>query len=280
VELADYGIDVTFKTNLDTALAKLVNYPDDQEFLGAEMNLREIKDADGEKLRVGIRNMMTKVENVFKPGKGNWFRFDTRDLSKLIDNELADCGFRVVRMANVFLTELTPKGVTAASIAELENKAKEFKKSLNKFDDAMRERISAAHHRVDLANDLYDLIVEMFNDGKDYWSTRDISKYKNYVIYDTPNGTPELSGKTGTANGRLLDKVTMQPIAGSMVSIEFIDNPVVVAADGKWQCANVPIECNTVFGMAPGHKLLKKTIKINEDENTQLDILMETGGSV
>jgi hypothetical protein len=277
-ELGTYGVDAAYKLNLETKLTEFSDFPDDEELLGAAVDLREIKDTNADNLRVAIRTMMTKVEKVFPINSGKWIRFGVKSLSQMDDHALGRCGPRVARMCNKFLADLTPKGVTAALITELETLSDKFNDSWDEFTDAELERISTTHQRIGLANSIYAIIVEVFDFGKDYWSTRDISKYKGYVIYNTPSGQPELSGDTGTASGTMKDKVTSQICAGGMVSLEFIDNPVMVdPTTGKWQCGNVPIECNTMFGIAPGHKLNKITIKINKNVDNNFDILMEPG---
>jgi hypothetical protein len=278
IELGAYGVDAAYKTNLETKLTEFSEFPDDQELLGAVVDLREIKDTNADSLRVAIRTMMTKVEKVFPPNSGKWIRFGTKALSQMDDHLLGRCGPRVARMCTKYLAILTPKGVTAALITELEDLSDKFNKSWDEFKDAELERISVTHERIGLANTIYGIITELFDFGKDYWSTRDISKYKAYVIYNTPSGQPELSGDVGTASGTAKDKITLQPVPNGMVSLEFVDNPVSVdPATGKWQRDNVPVECNSVFCMATGHKLFKGSIKINKDVDNNLDILMEPG---
>ena len=52
----------------------------------------------------------------------------------------------------------------------------------------MKERDIATTQRIKLGNLLYDKIVKVYAAGRDYWVTRDESKYNDYVIYgsDTP----------------------------------------------------------------------------------------------
>jgi len=277
-ELGGYGINDDFKDTLTTKLADLRAYPTDEELLGAEVNLREVKDATAKDTRILIRDMMSRVVNVFPVNSGNWMLFGTKGLDDVTDKDLSRVGARVARVATTFFAKLSPKGVTVDMITALNAKSINLYTDVDNHHDAELARSCAATIRVDTANELYNMIIEMFGYGKTYWSTRDYSKYKGYVIYNTPSGKPELSGDTGSISGTVKDKITLQPIPGAMISIEFIDNPVAAdPATGIYHCENVPVESDTVFCMAPGHKLLKDSIKISKDNDLTFDILMEPG---
>jgi hypothetical protein len=189
--LEGYGINETFKEAVETKIQELRSIGADCEYEGEAMNFCEIKDKNADDLRVLIRTVMSRVENVFKPGSGKWKRFDTKGLSHMNDHLLARCGFRVVRMCNVYLTQLAPKGITPALLTELHDLSTKFYNSWDEFHDAELNRICVTTERLTLGNELYDLITEMFGYGKDYWSTRNYAKYKAYIIYDTPSGKPD-----------------------------------------------------------------------------------------
>lgn len=186
--LEAYGINAAFKLNVETKLQELRNFPSDNELFGASIDLCEVKDKTAEELRVAIRTIMSRVENVFKKGSGQWKRFGTKGLSQMNDNLLSRCGFRVGRMCNIYLAKLASKGVTPALLNELQILSTTFYNNIDEFQDAELERVCVTTERRKLANDLYDLIVEMFDYGKDYWSTRNDAKYKAYIIYNTPSG--------------------------------------------------------------------------------------------
>lgn len=277
-ELEGYGINDIFNSKLTAKLVDLRAYPTDEELLGAEVHLREVKDDFAKDTRIQIREIMSRVVNVYPVNSGNWMLFGSKGMDEISDKDLSRVAARVARVSTTFLADLTPKGVTALMISHLDDTAVLLHNAVDDHHDAELARSCAATVRVEMANEMYEMIVEMFGYGKNYWSTRDYSKYKGYVIYNTPSGQPELSGDTGTASGTMKDKLTSQICAGGMVSLEFIDNPVMVdPTTGKWQCGNVPIECNTMFGIAPGHKLNKITIKIIKNVDNNFDILMEPG---
>jgi hypothetical protein len=277
VELATYGVDDTFKTNLATQTQALKDCPSDEEYKGNVKDLTEKKDLSADAVKVAIREIMARVINVFPVGSGKWLRFHTEGLNEMDDPNLIKCGFRVVRMSTLFAAQLLPKGVTPEMIQNLEDLTTTYDDDYDAQQDAMLERRSATRDRVLLANGLYRLIVELFGYGKNYWVTRNSAKYKDYIIYNTPSGNPELSGKVGSIHGTALDSVTSQPCSNTKITLEFFNETFSTDADGNIQINNVPIESTQIWVVADEHKTYYATMQINENQVTTLNILLIAG---
>lgn len=277
VVLADYGIDEDFKDEVETTLEDLRDFQTDEEALGYEMDFREKKDKNADNLRVFVRSFMVRVEDVYPINSGIWFRFGTRGLSQLDDHYLGKVGPRVARMATLYLATLADTGITQLMITALETLSTKFNESLDAFHDAELLRLSLTHQRVEKANKLYALIVKMFNYGKDYWLTRDESKYKAYVIYNTPSGQPELSGEVGSVSGKLLDAITLLVPSNGLISLEHVANPIGTDAQGNFTCANVPIECTKAWASAANHINCVNSLEVITGENTVLNIMIQPG---
>ena len=276
-ELANYGIDDTYMDSFNDTLTAARNFPSDAEYVGAMKDMGETKDFDAQNLRIAIRSMMSRVVNVFPVNSGKWARFNTKGLDDMTDNELSICGHRVARMAQLFITQLASKGVTTALITELHTLSTKLSESVDKHHDAELERTAATNDRIMLANKLYAMIVEIFGYGKDYWSSRNYAKYKAYVIYNTHDSKPHLSGKVGTASGTMLDAQSNEPTTNPKINLEFIDAAIVPNAEGNWEIADVPIECSQYWAEADAHPLIHGEITIQENQNTELNILIEPG---
>ena len=154
---------------------------------------------------------------------------------------------------------------------------KNFDDCLDEQQYAIRKRRATTIDRINLGNNLYGIIIELFSYGKDYWITRNYARYKDYLIYNTPTGKPELSGQVGSVHGTMVDSVTMQPPANGLVMLEGIDDPIEVDEDGNWECEKVPVEFTKIWGSADAHKLFSGTIQIVPNDDIDYDILMEPG---
>jgi hypothetical protein len=197
-ELLSYGVDAAFVTAIEDTTQQLKDFQTDEELEANAMGFNEDKTRLADFVKVGIRTMMIKVKQVFKEESGNWIRFGTKGMNEMEDLKLIKCGFRVVRMSNYFFSQLSPKGVTQAMIDALETDVKNYDKAYDDQQDAKLLRKCVTQERLLLANGLYALITELFDYGKDYWSTRNAARYKEYVIYDTPPRKKKADKKAAT----------------------------------------------------------------------------------
>jgi hypothetical protein len=276
-ELATYGVDDAFKTNLSTKTQDLKDCPSDEEYEGNVKDLTETKDASADVVKVAIREIMSRVVNVFPVGSGKWLRFHTVGLNEMDDSNLVKCGFRVVRMSVLFAAQLLPKGVTPEMVQNLNDITKKLDDDFDAQQDAKFERRSATRDRILLANGLYHIIVELFGYGKNYWVTRNSAKYKDYIIYNTPSGNPELSGKVGSIHGKVLDSVTSLPCPNTKIILEYFNDAFTVDSEGNYQANNVPIESVRIWVTADDHKTYYSAIQITENMATTLNIQLIAG---
>jgi hypothetical protein len=185
-QLLSYGVDAAFITNIADTTQQLKDFPTDEELEGKAMHYNQLKTETSETVKSGIRTMMVKVKQVFGENSGKFIRFGTTGMNEMDDLKLIKCGFRVVRMAGLFLLQLAVKGVTQAMIDALETDVKNYDRAYDDQQDAKFLRKSFTHERLLLANALYGQISELFDYGKDYWSTRNQARYKDYIIYEVP----------------------------------------------------------------------------------------------
>lgn len=188
-ELAGYGVDAAAKQFIEDKTQELKDFPTDEEYEGAVSVATETKDGTADEVKVAIRSIMVRAKNGFTEKSGKYRRFGTKGMDELTDKELITRGKRVVRIGTIYLAELASKGLTALIITGLNTLVLRFDDELDAQDDAIRVRDIATEDRLELGNVLYAKIVEVFGFGKDYWVTRNESKYNDYVIYDTASGS-------------------------------------------------------------------------------------------
>jgi len=220
-ELADYGVDATYRTDLAAKTQALKEHPTDEELQGTVSEATEIKNAASDTLKVSIRGVMVRVKQVFKVGSAKYKQFGTKGLDDMTVNELVRCGRRVSRMATKYLTELAPKGVTATMITDLDTLIGAMDDAIDDLDTANRDRNVATQERVDMANDLYANIVELFDFGKDHWYTRSEAKYNDYIIYNVAGGgaTPPATVIEGTVAANTTEVVVSELDENAEVTI-------------------------------------------------------------
>lgn len=68
---------------------------------------------------------------------------------------------------------------------------KAFDQAIADCDDAIADREIATEERTEKANLLYADLVKLCTFGKEIWAHSNEAKYNDYVIYNTPTGSPE-----------------------------------------------------------------------------------------
>jgi|GEM_PF-411132 len=187
-ELLKYGVDTVKRDLIAQITQQLKNTPTDEELLGDVMIKTRDKDLLADQVKVGIRDVMIRVKNTFGKKSPEYEKFGADRLSKLTDNNLQRNGKRIVRIATIFLPQLQAKGLTQTELDNMSTLLNDFDTAIDEKEDAVKERDFAAKKRVELGNELYALIVEVYDYGKTYWVTRDESKYNDYIIYNGPSG--------------------------------------------------------------------------------------------
>ena len=231
-------------------------------------------------MKVNIRDVMVRVKKVFPEGDGLYERFGTKGMDALNDVDLIRIGFRVVRMANFYLDDLAPKGLTQPIIDALEADVKKADDAYNDQQDAISLRYSTTRQRINIANEVYGIVVELFDYGKTYWVTRNAAYYKDYVIYNTPDGLPPIEEQFGSAHGIMKNSVTMLPPANGLVTLDGVDEIIEVDEDGAWECLKVPVTCTHGHATADDCANREFNITIHLDKDTDCNILMDPTGVI
>jgi hypothetical protein len=162
----------------------------DIEILGDQTNSTALKNIIGDELRTAIRDLMTRVQLVFKPESSNYRKFGTDTLSKQSDAELLFTSRRVVRVGYFFLSELEPKGVSATTLADIVTLGNNFENGIIDLKIKIGDRDVMQEERVEAANLIYETLVSYTNTGQSMWANSNVAKYNDYVIYNTPTGEP------------------------------------------------------------------------------------------
>ena len=160
----------------------------DEELQGVVSEYTELKDAKADEVKVAVRAILTRAQNKFGLGTARYKKFGTKGMDAFDDLQLLACSKRVKRVAEGFLALLGAVGLTAAMVTALDVLNEAFEKTIEDQRDAIADRDIATEDRIEQANELYKLLVDYCNIGKNIWVTTDEAKYNDYVIYDTPTG--------------------------------------------------------------------------------------------
>lgn len=171
---------------------KFRGLPDDDEIVGDQMITTDKKYNAAEKLKTGIRSIMTRVAIKYGNRSGRYRKFGTAKMGDMTDAQLLFCGRRVARVARQQADFLVEVGVNEKNIQRVVDECRNFENALNIQQDKVAERDIAVERRTEVGNKLYQELVLLCNIGKDIWAETDRIKYENYTIYESNNEQKKL----------------------------------------------------------------------------------------
>jgi len=246
----------------------------DEEYLGDMSDATATRDITADKVKVAIRDVMLRPRMIFGENTAKYRSFGTHGMDAMDDKELLHCSERVVRAANQFFDLLEPAGLTHAIVDALDALTVTYREHINLKNDAVYIRDIATEARIELGNKLYNKIVILYDIGKTYWADKSEAKYNDYVIYNTPTGTPPPVGEKGDAEGVMLNGVTNLPIVGGLVVAEGVEAPGVSNAQGIWNIDGIPTTTLLLRGMAPGFGTVSQAINLIPGESTHVILVL------
>lgn len=183
VELSKFGIDNEFIDTLKEENVEFKNFPTDEELQGLSIKKTAEKDDLRTVVHKGISDIMIRVKNKYGMSSPDYNRFGSSGLYNESDSDFVRSSRRVTRLAIEYLANLHSKGLRQAEIDILNENINSLDGSIDIKEQAVKDRDTATQRRAKMANDLYKLVNELFDYGKQVFYDSDEAKYNDYVIY-------------------------------------------------------------------------------------------------
>ncbi len=191
VEFEKYGVTEDSIDSLDSMITEFEAIPTDEELVGDQVIATQAKDAQAEKVKGILGAIMTRVRNKFGAHSGEYRKFGVGEIATLDGGKLGYTAARAHRVAVTYLPQLMSEGLTQEMLTDFDTQIKAFNTRLGAQEDAISDRDIATENRAAKANAIYSLLVKYCDTGKRIWASTNEAKYNDYVIYDTPTGSPE-----------------------------------------------------------------------------------------
>jgi hypothetical protein len=127
-------------------------------------------------------------------------------------------------------------------------------------------------------NDIYEtVVVTNIAVDDDHIEKKEIMLQKKSVT-DGGGGTPAPVSGFGNGFGSMYNSVTLETIAGGLVFLDKVAEPIVTEDDGSWGNDHIPADCKSISGTADGYANYFKNITITPDDDNEFDLPMEPLG--
>ena len=183
-DLSIFGLSAPAILNLSTLTANFENSRIDVEYTGDAMVKTDEKNVLCQQVLDQIRFMNARVAAAFGENSVVYETFKFYDIKNMPDIVILESLRRIIRMAEHYITEITPFGVNPALIMSLEDLAEEFSTAIIEQEQTRDARKLAAAERVEKANEIYNFISTYSNFGKKFYAKTNPAKYQDYIIYE------------------------------------------------------------------------------------------------
>jgi hypothetical protein len=199
-ELSSRGITIARIAGINTLRDAFFNIPTDDVMVGLIKVAVINRDAAVAPFLTNIKEILGIARNTFGEKSGEYRTFGASDLSRLDPSGLVRLSNSIALRANNYLTQMTPHGLIAAMITELETKANALPPLIKAVDNAEVDRPLTTVQRHQAANALYDNIKAMCNTAQVYYADRNPTKAANYLIYEVWGSVQHRNGDVATAS--------------------------------------------------------------------------------
>lgn len=191
VEFTDMGLTPAKQNDFTQKIQDFANFPSDEQLEGIKVNATQTKNTNRNNLEKIMRTILLIAKLVFKEGSGKYKEFGNANLTQQTDEELVRNATMMGVSANKYLNDLINDGLSLAKIQQLDVAKKAFDDAIDAQRKAISERDSTTEKRVEMGNQLYELVVKYAEIGKNIWYDTNEAKYNDYIIYDTPPTQPD-----------------------------------------------------------------------------------------
>lgn len=182
-DLEACGLDYDTVVKLGNLRLRFMDFPSDDEMAGSWMVVVRKKEEARQALVNALRTVMVAVEKDHGVKSGRYRSFGTRRMADKGDADLLLTGRRSVRLCRR-MEGLLPS-LKEASTLRLAETAQRFEESLHIVQDKVSERDIRTEERVQLGNELYDLMMEVAEAGKAAYQASSPAKYQEYLNYES-----------------------------------------------------------------------------------------------
>ncbi len=213
-DLTPRGITAARLTAFGTLRSNFVAIPTDETLVANITIAKNQRDALADPLRISIREVQGIAANTFGSGSAEHKSFMPQALSELDAGALFLLSSTIVAQGTTYLTQMTPKGLTAAMLTSITTQANNLKPKITAFELAQGAQLLGTQNRHTAANALYDEMAAMCETAIVYYQDRNPLKAEEYIIYDTGGNSQQRNGSVvgGDTVSRSFNTITVDSV--------------------------------------------------------------------
>ncbi len=169
-------------------------FPPDETFVGDLMIATENKNSLRFQLQEIMRTMALRVETKWGANSGKYKRLNPGQISRHIDDIFLTTSRDMHIKMNEYLPDMTNLGLSQDMLDDWADLNEQFELARNAQADAVALRDEKTKERINLGNQVYELVTTYCNFGKRIYEKTNPAKYNDYVIYGAGTGSSDNGG--------------------------------------------------------------------------------------
>lgn len=238
VSFLDFGIDSIMIAEFNTLIDAYEVLTPDNVYEARVKTATQEKNNLREEAMTMIRTIRARGRVVWGERSPKNEELAAKGISRMNDREFLTVSRSVVTQATIYLTELTPAGLSQIQIDALEAKNQEFEDKMEDKKSKVADRDIAADDRKRKGNEIYELMVKYCDIGKAIYFEVDEAKYNDYIIYNTVHsGLSKPQNLTAVVDAVDPAKVNIDfdPVAGAITYKLYFNETVIGNPSGSFE---------------------------------------------
>ncbi len=193
-DLEEFGITAARVAALAALQEQFEVFPTDGQKIAQIQQVVIVKDAKRAEIEEIAGFIRTRAENAFKNNMGFYNEFEFEGLANESDHSFASRALGIAMCAAKYQTQLADFGQTAAKTTAYTAEVNGFQMILKDVSAAKADRTETARDRINLGNQMYELLVELCGFAQSFYAKRNAAKFQDYIIYadaDVPKTPPD-----------------------------------------------------------------------------------------
>lgn len=182
-EFAKYGYAADSPTILKSLTDNFKSIEPDMYWEGHQTLVTNAKNKNREKTTALLGEIGFKAKLALGENSKEYKMFRIGGVSRLKDSQLVTYAKHVCATAKYFIEQLASRNVDDALLAECLMAVTELDDSIDDQTEAISLREQKSVERLDLGNQLYQMISEACEVGKRIWENKNQAFYDDYVLY-------------------------------------------------------------------------------------------------
>ncbi|TAJ14952.1 hypothetical protein DMA11_03230 [Marinilabiliaceae bacterium JC017] len=187
-----YGYTAEYLTKMETTTNSLRNMVPDDYYAGQQKYKTQKKKEARKNLERFLGELKIRAKHALGEDSMDYMVYNFNKLSTINDKDLVTFTLHVHNTATGQLELLAPRNVDQTLLDDILSSRDALDKSIDEQQVSVSVRREMRFKRTQLANELYGMIRESCDIGKNIWKEENEAFYTDYIIYGSNNTIDEM----------------------------------------------------------------------------------------